>query len=120
MKWIRVLKLWDLDFADDIAQLTDSKENMRKIAAKFSRLAAALGLQFNVQKTKLMEVGKNITWEGISIISGDIEIVEDFCRISDDSNWDKEIRSRLAKADFIFGCLRKKMGEQGFFKRQQV
>ena len=51
-----------------------------------------------MKKTKIMEVGKNISEEGISINGEDIEIVEDFCYlgsfISDNSHFDKEIRSR--------------------------
>ena len=60
-------KLCDLNFADDIALLTDSKENTRKVTSELSNQAAALGLQFNVKKTKIMEAGKEISGECISI-----------------------------------------------------
>ena len=104
-------KLCDLDLADDIALLADFKENMRKVTSELSNQAAALGLQFTVRKTKIMEVGRDISGEGISINGEDIEIVEDFFYlgsfISDNSNCDKEIRSRFAKANSIFGRLGK-------------
>ena len=68
----------DLCFTDDVPLLADSKENMRKTASELRNQAAALGLQFNVKKTKLdMEVGKNIFEEGVSINGEDIMIVED-------------------------------------------
>ena len=38
-----------------------------------------MGLPFTVKKTKIMEVGKDISGDGISINGEDIDIVEDFC-----------------------------------------
>ena len=64
IQWKGDSKLCDLDFADDIALLADSKENIRKITSELSNQAIALGLQFNVKKTKLMKVQKNICGEG--------------------------------------------------------
>ena len=56
-----------------------------------------------------MEVGKDISGEGISMNGEDIETVEDFCYlgsfISYNRNSDKEIRSSSAKTNSIFGRL---------------
>ena len=117
-QWIRDSKLCDLDFANDIVLLADSMENMRKITSELSNQAAAFGLQFNVEKTKIMQVGKNISGEGLTINGKDIEIVDDVCHlgsfISDNGNYNKEIRSKLAKANSIFGRRRKIWANKGF------
>ena len=78
IQWIGNCKLCDLNFTDDKALLTDSKEDNRNITSKLSNQAAVLGLQFNMKKTKLIEVGKMISLEDISINGEDIMIVKDF------------------------------------------
>ena len=68
-----------------------------------------MGLQFTVKKIKIMQLGKDISGEGIN--GEDIEIVEDCFYpgsfISDNSSCDKKIRSRLAKANSFNGRLGK-------------
>ena len=87
------------------------------ITSELSNQATDLGLQFNVKKTKIMEVGKDWSGEGISINGEDIEIVKDFCYlgsfISDNSNCDKEILLRLVKVNSIFGRLGKIWANKG-------
>jgi len=74
----------DLDFADDVALLTDSKEDMKKITLDLSNQAAVVGLLFNIKKNKLMEVdngshggGQRISGYNICINGEAIEIVSD-------------------------------------------
>jgi len=59
--------------------LTGTYQDMRKIISGMANQAAALGLQFNVKKTKLMVVGKKQSEEVILINGEAIEAVEDFC-----------------------------------------
>jgi len=97
----------DLDFADDIALLEDSWQGMAEITTRVEREAAAVGLKINVGKTKLMVVG-NMSDKRCIMAEGQIvESAELFCYlgsvISDNSNCDKDIKTRLGKDNSVFG-----------------
>ncbi len=52
------LKLADLDFADDIALLSKTWNEMQEITNKVEDEARKVGLHINTQKTKLVKIGK--------------------------------------------------------------
>jgi len=71
--------------------------------------AAKVGLAINPGKTKVMKIGK---WHGTDRIVTEevpIEEVEDFCYLgsvmSSNSSCDKEIKTRMGKANAVFGRL---------------
>ena len=73
------------------------------------RKAGAVGLRINADKIKLMVVG-NVTDKGYIMAGGQVvETVEDFCYLgsvmSDNSSCDKDIKTRLGKANSVFGRL---------------
>ena len=68
-------KLCDLDFADDIALLADSKENMRKVNY-FGIEPPDNCLGLLCEKNQNNGSGKHISGEVISIIGEDIEIAD--------------------------------------------
>jgi len=88
-------------YSQDIALLTDSNEDMRKIMLQQSNQAMTVGLQFNEKETKLMSVGQRISTDDICINGEAIEIVNDFCElrcfVADDCNDEKEIDRDLTK-----------------------
>jgi len=68
-----------------------------------------MGLQINVQKTKLLKVGRGNSTGTIVVGGNTEEEVEEFCYLgsvlSSDSSCDKEIRTRIGKANTTFGRL---------------
>ena len=78
----------------------------------FYTIVTKVGLAINPDKTKVMKIGK---WQGgtdrIVIEEVPIEEVEDFCYLgsvmSSDSSCDKEIKTRMGKANAVFGRLEK-------------
>ena len=72
-------------------------------------VAGKVGLHMNTSKTKLMKIG-NFEEDGcIQVGGGPIECVEEFCYlgsvIARDGSCDKEIKTRLGKANTTFGRL---------------
>ena len=97
------------DFADDIALMEDTWHGMAEITTRVEREAGAVGLRINAGKTKLMVVS-NVTDKGYIMAGGQVvETVEDFCYLgsvmSDNSSCDKDIKTRLGKANSVFGRL---------------
>jgi hypothetical protein len=109
LEWEGEGKLADLDFADDIALLEESWEGMRKLTDSVEREAGLVGLRINTTKTKIMKVGKWTVTENIKVGEDVLEEVEHFCylgsMISSNGSCDKEIGSRLGKANATFGRL---------------
>jgi hypothetical protein len=99
-------KLTDLDFADDIALLDDSWEGMKDLTSRVEKEAGSVGLRINSGKTKLMVVGNMGTPQIIMVDGKQVEEVDEFCYlgsvISGDTSCDKDIRTRLGKANATF------------------
>lgn len=111
LKWIDGDRLSDLDFADDIALLDNTWEGIKELTCRVEEEAARVGLTINPEKTKIMKVGKWRKTDEIRIADRNVDIVEDFCylgsTLSADSRCDKEIKSRIGKANAAFGRLEK-------------
>jgi hypothetical protein len=109
LEWLDGNKLADLAFADDIALLDDTWSGMQELTSSIEEEARKVGLYMNTGKTKLMKIGSFKETESIQVGGGQIENVEEFCYlgsvISRDGSCDKEIRTRMAKANTTFGRL---------------
>ena len=109
LDWVDGRKLADLDFADDIALLSETWNEMQEITNKVEDEAKKVGLHINTQKTKLVKIGKIEDVRTIQAGGGQVEEVEQFCYlgsvITNDSSCDKEIKTRLGKANTTFGRL---------------
>ena len=107
--WIDNKRLTDLDFADDIALLGSTWKGMAELTKNIEKEAGMVGLRINADKTKLMAVGKLEASQNILAGGKQVEEVHDFCylgsMISDDSSCNKDIKSRLGKANSTFGRL---------------
>ena len=71
--WTDGKQLEDLDFADDIALLSDTSEKMQKKTTKLAEIAEKVGLQISHEKTKVM---KNAICSNNSIQLGEQRIEE--------------------------------------------
>ena len=111
LKWVEEDRLKDLDFADDIALLDSTWNGMKELTSNVQTEAAKVGLTINAEKTKIMKIGKWQDTDSIMIEGKEIEMVESFCYlgslIRSDSSCDKEIKTRIEKANTAFGRLEK-------------
>ena len=109
IQWVNDGQFTDLDFADDMALVEDKWHGMAGLTTRVEREAGAVGLRINADKTKL-KVVRNVTDKGYIRAGGQVvETLEDFCYLgsvmSDNSSCDKNIKTRLRKANSVFGRL---------------
>ena len=86
----------NLRYADDIAFMAESKEEVKNILMKVKEESEKAGLKLNIQKTKVMASGPITSWQ----IDGEkLEIVTDFSflgsKITANGNCSYEIKRRL-------------------------
>ena len=55
------INLLDVDYADDMALLDNSKDGLQETTDLLCKYAAQAGLRINVKKTEAMAIGKDIT-----------------------------------------------------------
>ena len=78
IRWKFTSKLDDLDFADDIALLSSTKQQMQDKLNKLDAEARRVGLKINMEKTKMMRINSS-SQEQFTIGTQDrIEEVEEF------------------------------------------
>ena len=61
IEWHDTTKLFDLDFADDIALLSSSQNGMQQITSTLAEEAAKVYLRISCDKTKVMQINGTIT-----------------------------------------------------------
>jgi hypothetical protein len=109
LEWEDGQRLADLDFADDIALLENSWTGMVELTSRVEKEAETIGLRINADKTKLMVIGECGETRRVQAGGKAIEEVEEFCYlgsvIAKDGSCDKDIKTRLGKANSIFGRL---------------
>ena len=83
----------NLRYADDTTLMAKSEEELKSLLMKVKKESEKVGLKLNIQKTKIMAPGSNISWQ----IDG--ETVSDFIfggsKITADSDCSHEIKGRL-------------------------
>lgn len=112
IRWKFTSKLDDLDFADDIALLSSTKQQMQHKLDKLDKEAKRVGLKISGQKTKMMRINSS-SQEQFTIGERNerIEDVEEFCylgaTICKDGGGMKDLKNRLSKARGAFTRLKK-------------
>ena len=109
IQWNLFSQLEDLDFADDLALLSETHKHMQQKTERLQEKSSQLGLKINVGKTKVMKVNSRSS-EPISLESGTVEEVQDFIylgsNISTNGGADKDVELRINKARHAFRTLR--------------
>ena len=77
IRWKMCSKLDDLDFADDIALISSTREQIQQKVRSLSTNSKGIGLKINAEKTKLLRLNKSNT-EKVQVVDQDIEEVESF------------------------------------------
>ena len=86
----------NLRYADNITLMAESEEELKSLLMKVKEESAEVGLNFNIQKTKIMSSGPITSWE----IDGEtVETVTDFIwggsKITSDGDCSHEIKRCL-------------------------
>ena len=86
----------NLRYADDITLMEESEEELKSLLMKVKEESEKVGLNLNIQKTKIMVSGPIISWE----IDGEtVETVSDFIflgsKITADGDCSHEIKRHL-------------------------
>ena len=86
----------NLRYADDTTLMTESEEELKSLLMKVKEESEKVGLQLNIQKTKIMASGPINSWE---IDRETVETVSDFIlggsKITADGECSHEIKRRL-------------------------
>ena len=102
-------RLFDMDFADDIALISSSNAQLQKCSDELRQNSEKVGLRFNIKKCETMGTLGNIG--NIEIGNEIVKDVENFTYlgsiISNNGQASNEIKSRLGKAGAAFGKMHK-------------
>ncbi|KAK1805428.1 hypothetical protein P4O66_019744 [Electrophorus voltai] len=109
--WTNGSHLTDLDFADDIALLANTKPALQSITTCLEGEAEKVGLRINTDKTKVMRVNRQ-TKVQITIGQQTVEDIDEFTYLSsivsnNDSGSEADVRCRFGKAAGVSQRLRR-------------
>ena len=86
----------NLRYADDTTLMAESEEELKSLLMKVKEESEKVGLQLNIQKTKIMASGPITSWE---IVKATVETVADFIfggsKITEDGDCSHEIKRHL-------------------------
>ena len=114
---VRDITVVDVDYADDLAALDNTKEGLQETTDLIVKFSAYSGLKINVDKTESMTVSKQagqqpFTENDTLAISIDNKVVQQCSKfkylgatICSDNSLDKEITARIGKATGAFNRL---------------
>ncbi|PFX27744.1 putative uncharacterized transposon-derived protein F52C9.6 [Stylophora pistillata] len=109
IQWTFMTSLEDLDFANDLALLSHTIQDMREKTTALEIQGTKVGLKINAIKTKLMRIGTK-RGDGVSVAGGQIEEVDEFTYlgsiVSKKGGTDEDIQARIRKARQAFAMLR--------------
>ena len=111
------INLLDVDYADDMALLDNSKDGLQETTDLLCKYATQAGLRINVKKTEVMAIGKDTTQRpyteestvDITVDSSLLQQVSNFkylgVNISSDGTIERELSARIQKASGAFNQL---------------
>jgi len=110
--------LCDLDFADDIALIDETRASMQLTTSILEKESSKVGLYINTDKCKVMTTNTWYDRMDIQAAGMDLEVVSDFCYlgsyISYNGSCKNDIRVRIGKVAAVFGKMR------GVWKSSQI
>ncbi|KAI8496360.1 hypothetical protein Bbelb_256590 [Branchiostoma belcheri] len=112
VRWREGEKLADLDFADDLALLSENNQDLQHLTTKLEQFAGKVGLRISIEKTKTMEVGDRADQPRltISVYNTQVETVDQFTYLgsvlSNSGEVEPDISCRLGKAAAVFRRMR--------------
>ena len=109
-------KLTDLDFAGDLALLTNKYEQMQLITDSLKNLSKKVDLRIGVDKTKIQKIGNLENDADIFFEGAPLEAVENFTYLgsiqSNVCDIENDVKSRIGKACSVFRQLQTVWGSK--------
>ena len=109
IRWTLTTYLVDLDYIDDISLLSSRQRDMQEKTDRLTATAPKLGLKVNTSKPKLMKMNHKSN-DPVTINNSDIDEVSEFTylgsKIATDRDSEKEVNSRITKANQSFAMLK--------------
>lgn len=122
IKWSMMEQLEDLDFADDIALLSSTWNQMQRKLSKIKHFGDQTGLRINIGKTKSMCVNANN--RAFSLGQEEIEEVDSFTYLGSEVNKlggaAEDLRKRIGKARSAYYRLSKVWKNTNIFTRTKI
>ena len=110
LTWTENEELDDLDFADDLAELSDTLDQIQNKTNEISQISSSIGLFINVNKTKTIRINADSN-EPVKIGAESLEEVDSFTYlgsiVNKQAGSEEDILNRLKKARQSFGMLSK-------------
>ena len=123
IRWRFTTKLDDLDFADDVALLSSTKQHIQNKTTKMSEEAKRVGLTINKIKTKVMRINAK-SQENVTVDGQDISEVDEFTYlgaiICKEGGGMKDMKIRISKARGTFSRLRKIWNTKNITRRTKL
>ena len=116
-------KLEDLDFADDIALLSSTRQHIQTKTDKLAHEAERVGLTINVDKCKLLRINSRNN-DMVEVNGKGIEDVDRFvylgATVSKEGGGTEDIHNRVLKARWVFMRLKKIWRSHSLSRRTKV
>ena len=110
IQWTLLEQLEDLDFADDLAILSHSRDQMQNKTTILEETAAKTGIRINKEKTKVMKINSR-SMSNVRLSEGELEEVTSFTYLGSIVNTtggtEQDIKARIGKARTAFSLLNK-------------
>ena len=123
IQWTPFSQLDDLDFADDLALLTQTIKQMMDKTILLDKTSKRCGLLINKDKTKTMRIN-TIRTEKITLNDTDIEDTNSFTYlgsiVNTEGGTDEDIKARIGKARTAFQLLKKVWASSALSKETKV
>jgi hypothetical protein len=108
IQWTLLTQLDDLDFADDLALLSQNHRQMQDKTTRLATTSAGTGLKINLKKTELMKI--NTTVQSPITVGGELIKVDSFIYLGGvvdrHGGTDQDIKSRIGEARAAFTMLK--------------
>ena len=109
IQWTLWSQLDDLDFADDLALLAHSQEQIQEKTSRLRTASMKVGLEIHPRKTQLMKMNTPST-DPVTLNGEKLEEVDSFTYlgsiINSQGGTDEDVKSRIGKARTAFVMLR--------------
>ena len=109
IQWTLWSQLDDLDFADDLALLAHSQEQIQEKTSRLRTASMKVGLEIHPRKTQLMKMNTSST-DPVTLGGERLEEVDSFTYlgsiINSQGGTDEDVKSRIGKARTAFVMLR--------------
>ncbi|VDP46103.1 unnamed protein product [Schistosoma margrebowiei] len=109
IQWTSRIQLNDLDFADDLALLSQTQQQMQEKTTSVAEASAATGLNIHKEKSKVLRYNTACT-NPITIDGNDLEVVKTFTYlgsiIDEHGGSDADVKARIGRARAAYLQLR--------------